>query len=50
MHTPNARHIKIDAAMAGPLFMLSAALLILVCVIAMNRLQAGAAENRHDTN
>jgi drug/metabolite transporter (DMT)-like permease len=27
MHTPNARHIKIDAAMAGPLFMLSAALL-----------------------
>ena len=27
MHTPNVRHIKIDAAMAGPLFMLSAALL-----------------------
>ena len=41
MHTPNARHIKIDAAMAGPLFMLSAALLFTLLNIIIKSLGPG---------
>ena len=40
MHTPNARHIKIDAVIAGPLFMLSAALLFTLLNIIIKSLGA----------